>query len=241
MKCRQVRVYLSPYLDSELDPTTTYEVSRHLELCPGCAALFQAEGELERAIAERLRRVEGDEEAIVERALAHVLARRGHAPRWWMLAAAVLLIAGLSVVRFAWPGGEPIPSLVAMAAEDHRRLLLGEIAPELRSDDPAKVAAFFYGRLAGDIGTLPAGDGWAVEGARVCHFEGRAVGAVILRYQGVPVSVIDVPAQPSAELATRCIELPGGRALMGRTAAGIRVVFGDVEMARLEEVLRAAN
>ena len=54
MKCQQARIYLSPYLDSELDPTTTYEVSRHLESCPDCARLFAAEEDLERAIGEFL-------------------------------------------------------------------------------------------------------------------------------------------------------------------------------------------
>lgn len=55
MNCQQARKWISPYLDSELDPSTTFEVSQHLERCQACRARFEQEVQAEQLIAERLR------------------------------------------------------------------------------------------------------------------------------------------------------------------------------------------
>src|SRR5881396_2634496 len=52
MVCRDVMDRLSPYLDDELDPVASREVSRHLESCPSCAAAL----EQQRTLSESLRR-----------------------------------------------------------------------------------------------------------------------------------------------------------------------------------------
>lgn len=254
MKCQQARIFLSPYLDSEFDPTTTYEVSRHLQSCTDCAQIFAAEEALERAIGERLRRPEGDEQRIIERGLSHILhqGRRFVGWRAFFGAAALLLALGLFAYRTTAGGSGRVPELIAMAAEDHHRYLLGELTPELVTRDPSDLAAFFEGQLAVAMGSLPNGAGWELEGARVCRFQGNPVGFVTLRYHGIPVSVVDVPdTDADAERARgrgsdlhsdgRCFELEGGRGILRRTPSGLRVAFGDLEMAKLEEVVRAAR
>jgi len=251
MKCQRARIYLSPYLDSELDPTTTYEVSRHLESCSACSELFAAEEALERAIRERLRRPGGDEEQVVERALSRALALRTRLSGWRaaFAAASLLLVLGLFAHRLASITSDPVPELVAMAAEDHRRYLVGEITPELLTKDQAALPSFFDGKLAGETGSFPTGNGWEVEGARLCDFHDIPVGFVTLRYHGIPVSVVDMPeedAERALDLGLvapdeRCFELSGGRGILRRTASGFRVAFGDVEMKKLEEVVLAAR
>jgi len=251
MKCQQARIYLSPYLDSELDPTTTYEVSRHLETCSACADLFAAEEELERAIRARLRRPRGDEEEVIERALSRAFALRTRLSSWRgvFAAASLLLVLGLFAYRLTSITGDPVPELVAMAAEDHRRYLVGDVSPELLTKDPADLTSFFDGKLAGDTGSFPTGDGWEVEGARLCSFHDIPVGFVTLRYHGIPVSVVDLPEEDAAQALDlgllapddRCFELSGGRGILRRTSSGFRVAFGDVEMAKLEEVVLAAR
>src|SRR6266516_2998195 len=52
MVCQEVMERLSPFLDDELDPVASREVSRHLESCPSCAAAFDRQ----RALSESLRR-----------------------------------------------------------------------------------------------------------------------------------------------------------------------------------------
>lgn len=253
MKCRQARIYLSPYLDSELDPTTTYEVSRHLESCTDCAQIFAGEEALERAIGERLRRPVGDEQQIIERGLSRVFPRGRRFVGWraFFGAAALLAALGLFAYRTTASGSGRVPELIAMAAHDHHRYLLGELTPELVTRDPSDLAAFFAGQLAGGaMGSLPSGDGWELEGARVCHFHGVPVGFVTLRYHGIPVSVVDLPDTDTERARGRgsdlhsdgrCFELEGGRGILRRTPSGLRVAFGDLEMAKLEEVVRAAR
>ena len=52
MECRDVVDRLSPFLDDELDPVASQEVSRHLDSCPDCAADL----ERQRQLSESLRR-----------------------------------------------------------------------------------------------------------------------------------------------------------------------------------------
>ncbi len=54
MNCREVRRWLSPYLDSELGKTKTFEVSEHLRQCESCATRFEQERRIDASIAEKL-------------------------------------------------------------------------------------------------------------------------------------------------------------------------------------------
>ncbi|MFN0060750.1 MAG: anti-sigma factor family protein [Planctomycetota bacterium] len=54
MNCKEARSWLSPYLDSDLGATKTFDVSEHLRVCPDCAARFAAEELADRLIRERL-------------------------------------------------------------------------------------------------------------------------------------------------------------------------------------------
>lgn len=53
MNCREVRRWLSPYLDSELGKTKTFEVSEHLRLCAACATRFERERRVDALMVEK--------------------------------------------------------------------------------------------------------------------------------------------------------------------------------------------
>ncbi len=55
MNCKEARKWLSPYLDSELGSTKTFEVSEHLRHCPGCTTRFNAERRADDMIQTSLR------------------------------------------------------------------------------------------------------------------------------------------------------------------------------------------
>lgn len=247
MSCERVRRYLSPYMDSELDAAMTCEVSRHLEICRNCARLFHAEQELEKAIADELRKSRGDEDAVFGRAL-----RRAVRPRRWLAAAgllAVAVMAGVTFHSFLKTDQQDVPELLQMVAKDHQQYLRGNVTPEFRPGGPHELADFLGRHLEGTPSALPPGEGWALEGARICRFKGTAIGFLTLRYHGIPVSVADLSGDMSSLPAKavkaarhgRCFELAEGRGLLGVTRSGIRAAFGNVEMARLEEVIDAAR
>lgn len=54
MNCREIRRWLSPYLDSELGKTKTFEVSEHLRECSACAKRFESERRVDTLMAEKL-------------------------------------------------------------------------------------------------------------------------------------------------------------------------------------------
>ncbi len=57
MTCDQCRRWWSPYLDSELDASKTFEVSEHLRVCESCRARFESEKDMDGWMRDRLRDV----------------------------------------------------------------------------------------------------------------------------------------------------------------------------------------
>ncbi len=104
MQCQEARKWISPYLDSELDPTKTFEVSQHLESCAPCRARFQKEGRADKLIGAALRREESyvDWSAIERQILAPARRVIPIRPRWLLAAAAC--VAFILISQFDWPG-----------------------------------------------------------------------------------------------------------------------------------------
>jgi len=101
MQCQETRKWISPYLDSELDPTKTFEVSQHLESCAPCRARFEKERRADELIGAALRREESyvDWSAIERQILAPARRIIPIRPKWLLAAAAC--VAFLLI----WPGG----------------------------------------------------------------------------------------------------------------------------------------
>jgi len=244
LNCRDARSFLSPYLDSSLDATTTYAISRHLDACEACRRYFSEEQTLDEAIFDRLRAPRGDEEDVFDRALARAVPR---APRFRRLAlplavAALLVVSVLVALLTLERAG--LPGLLRMTAEDHAKFVRGELVSELAVAEPEAAAAFLEERL-GRIGDLPSGGGWRVEGVRICRFRGQQVGYVMLRYGTTPVSLVTAPERAratfedagSAARGGRSFALERARGLVRRTDHGFRAVVGDLPVERLSEAL----
>lgn len=106
MNCRQARRCMSPYLDSELDPTTTFAISEHLRLCESCWRRFEAERGVDQAMVARL----GAEQMPDE--LWRDLVRRLRQPRWksWRLYAQLAAAAVIALsVWSGWPWDVRLP------------------------------------------------------------------------------------------------------------------------------------
>jgi len=100
MNCHDTRRWLSPYLDSELGATKTFEVSEHLRRCGDCKDRFAAERRADELVRSRL------EQDTMPPELWSALVRDVRTPAWsrrlrrrWVSAsAACLLLAVLGVV-----------------------------------------------------------------------------------------------------------------------------------------------
>jgi len=252
MRCSQARSLLSPYVDSELDARSTYEIARHLEDCGNCRRIFAAELDWEQSFAAALRAETGDEEALFAGALRGALAGsvrfrpRGVAgrKRWLAVAGAALLFAAVGAGLWAVRPGA-LPDLLVAAVADHRKHVAGELSPELRSGDPAAVDAFLRRELNVELGPLALGHDWVLHGVRRCWLRGAPVGFVLLGCGGRAVSLYVVSAESaqrfpdalSAAADRSSIDTSSGCAVLERTEGGMRCAIGQVSSARLHGLL----
>lgn len=111
MNCTDVIGYLSPYLDSELDPTTTFQIQAHLSGCQSCRERFDEEAAFERQINGSLRSPkassDGAWESLLTLAISNAPSAKIHRSRWNMFRAkskiffSPLLVAALMLLFFA--------------------------------------------------------------------------------------------------------------------------------------------
>ena len=104
MSCQEARKWISPYLDSELDPTKTFEVSQHLEQCDRCQDRFEKEARADGLITTSLRREEQyvDWSAIERQILAPARRVIPIRPKWLLAAAAC--VAFILISQGDWLG-----------------------------------------------------------------------------------------------------------------------------------------
>ena len=111
MKCPDVIGFLSPYLDSELDTATTFQIQAHLGNCESCRKRFDQEGELELRMVASLRpQPSAADDAMWNRIMTSAVPavraprlveppRRPFGFRWLLLIASMLIVssAGLGL------------------------------------------------------------------------------------------------------------------------------------------------
>lgn len=138
MNCQECRRWWSPYLDSELDATKTFEISEHLRVCECCRTRFDREAEIDALTRERLALGEKMPDAMWA-AIRHDVCNPQ--PRvfrlfGWPLAMAasiaLIFVAGFMLSR---DGNPPVagPGAVANAGGPTRSVveLLREASPQL--------------------------------------------------------------------------------------------------------------
>lgn len=209
MNCDQARPFLSAYLDSELEPTPSLEIARHLEFCASCRARFDAEARLEKGIAAALER-EGRDPAALARVMAFVdglgtgrpargAARIGR--RRLALAAALIAVAAVAALLAralfrpdppAAPGHVEM-DLAAEVHDHHRRFLDGTLVPAEDSGSLPAANGIFRKGLPFPL-TLgpPESAEFSVGGALCCKFRGTPAACLQARLGGTDVSVFAI-------------------------------------------------
>jgi len=133
MTCREIRRWISPYLDSELGHTKTFEISEHLRACSLCATRFEQERGVDEALADWLRRTPPlDWEAIEAKAMRPI--RVVFSPwRLGLLAAAACVVLAAWVV---WP--KPARQAPPLGINDWLVEQLHEASPAMQRFAPAE-------------------------------------------------------------------------------------------------------
>src|SRR5258706_1739474 len=105
MKCEEISRFLSPYLDSELDPKTSFEMSNHFDHCASCHERFEAERRIEYAMSAELKKSASRDEEHWNRAKSTAFRAKGKGRFWALGLLALVATATCFVAMHRHPMG----------------------------------------------------------------------------------------------------------------------------------------
>lgn len=250
MRCDEIRRWISPYLDSELDPHTNFEIAQHLESCAECRQVFGVERQLEASMAASLT-TDSHTQAAWDRAVRQIGARPvWRSPRWQVAVAAIGLVLALAGGWRGWMITQQ--DLVRSAIRNHQEYLANRMVLDVQSGSPEIVEAFFHEKLPFRV-QCPrdlASQGIRLIGARLCHLKRVPVAYLLYHVEHRPVSVFLLDEEGLAQFrqARRIPGLssaPERSAMSGATVVAVRhpqgaiCAVGEVPQATLERLVMA--
>jgi mycothiol system anti-sigma-R factor len=204
VNCEYPRTTLHGYLDGELDATRSAEFERHLESCRECANSLAAEESLrlslqhaglyEHAPAALRKKIRADLHAAVSGARAPRIA----VWRWAAVAAAILLVAGVS--WYVWPRSgttaAAAPFTAAEMIDAHIRSLQPGHLTDVASTDQHTVKPWFNGKLdyAPPVRDF-SDEGFSLIGGRLDALAGRNVAVLVYARRKHIINVFVLPTK----------------------------------------------
>src|SRR5437867_2802917 len=243
MVCQEVMDRLSPYLDDELDPVASREVSRHLESCPSCAAALDRQ----RALSESLRRdleyhrapdllrarVMRDARAAVRREGAR--SRPTAAPwRWLSVAAAAIAVAGGTWLLTTLPLDRANDALAREVVAGHVRSLMADHLTDVASTDQHTVKPWFSGKLgfSPPVADFSA-EGYHLVGGRMDYLQGRSVAALVYEHRKHVINVFVWPMADAHDGIAPAASRQGFHVIRGAHAGMAYWVVSDLNAEEL--------
>ena len=209
MACREVMDRLSPFLDDELDPVASREVSSHLASCPSCADAFERQRRLSESLRRDLEYHRAPDllRARVMRDLRAAAGREGarsrraaFSGRWLSAAAAVIAVAGGTWIIATLSGGRGDDATAREAVSGHIRSLMANHLTDVASTDQHTVKPWFSGKL--DFSppvTDFAGAGYPLVGGRLDYLQGHSVAALVYLHRKHIINVFIWPMASAHE------------------------------------------
>jgi mycothiol system anti-sigma-R factor len=248
MDCREVMERLSPFLDDELDPVTSREVSRHLASCASCTAALERQrklsaslrGELEYHRAPDLLRARVMRDLRAGARPEAAVSRPATSPwRWMSAAAAVIVVAAGTWLLASLPRERADAMIAREAVSGHVRSLMASHLTDVASTDQHTVKPWFAGKL--DFSppvTDFAAAGYPLIGGRLDYLQGRPVAALVyLRHQHT-INVFVWPEAGTREGAGPVLTQQGFHVIHGGHAAMTYWVVSDLNTEELSEFAR---
>ena len=240
MECREVVDRLSPFLDDELDPVTSREVSRHLESCPECAAALERQGQLRERLQRGLEYHRAPDllrARVMREARAAAAPARARAPvrswRWLSTAAALVTVAGGTWWLTARPD-LAVDLAAREAVSGHVRSLMASHLTDVASTDQHTVKPWFGGKL--DFSppvTDFAAAGYPLVGGRLDYLQGRPVAALVYMRHRHVINVFVWPVAGAEERFAPARSLQGFHVIQGAHAGMTYRIVSDLNLEEL--------
>jgi len=252
MVCRDAMDRFSPFLDDELDPVASREVSRHLESCPSCAAALDRHRQLSESLRRDLEyhrapdllraRVVRDVRAAARRDGAH--SRPATQPwRWLSAAAAVIVVGGGTWLVTTLPRDHADGLTAREAVSGHIRSLMANHLTDVTSTDQHTVRPWFAGKL--DFSppvTDFAGAGYPLIGGRLDYLQGHSAAALVYLHHKHTINVFVWPVANAHEGVAPPMTQQGFHVIHGTHAGMTYWVVSDLnaqELASFAEMFAA--
>ena len=244
MDCRESQLWLTAYVDNELDVADAVRLERHLADCADCSRARDAIQELRVAIKahavhhpapaylrERIRAASrGD--AIVKRPVAK-------RPWTWLnfgpaLAGATAFALALTLY---WAAPSKVDQLSSEIVANHTRSLMVDHLSDVASSDQHTVKPWFNGKLdfAPVVVDLTA-QGFALVGGRLDYLNGRPVAALVYRHRQHVINIFMWPAADANAKASVKLSKQGYHLINWVDAGLVYWAVSDLNPAELNQM-----
>jgi len=238
---------LSPFLDDELDPVASREVSRHLESCPECSAALARQRELGEGLRRDLEYHRAPD-LLRARVLRDVhaagrpdRARWAAAPQWrWLGAAAgIVAVVGGAWMLTALPRERADDATTREAVSGHIRSLMADHLTDVASTDQHTVKPWFNGRI--DFSppvTDFASAGYPLVGGRLDYLRGHEVAALVYLHRKHVINVFVWPVAGADGGLAPAVTQRGYHAIHGTRTGMAYWVVSDLNVEELAAFAR---
>ncbi len=158
MDCKEVRKYLFPFIDRELDEKIGSQIETHLDSCSLCSREFESERRIESAIKEKMPRDQAP--LILRQRLIHQIDGQERRSSFWetfypflrshlrpILATLAVFTITIASFFIYWTARTPYFPIFQEALKGHTSFLAGKFPPEIVSSQAEEVSSWFQGKV----------------------------------------------------------------------------------------------
>ena len=244
MDCREAQLWLTAYVDNELDVASAVRLQQHLAACANCSRARDAIQQLRGAIKAHAANHPAPpylRERIRAAAQGAVVRTRPVPKRpWTWLNLGPALAGGVAfalALTLYWATPSKVDQLSLEIVASHTRSLLVDHLSDVASSDQHTVKPWFNGKLDFAPAVVDLAEkGFALAGGRLDYVNGRSVAALVYRHRQHVVNVFMWPATDQKANASAQLSKQGYNLMNWVDAGMVYWAISDLNSAELSQM-----